>query len=95
MASGKKIKDIEDEMDDAAVAPRPKTKTPEEMKQNPNDLLEPEVSQTLKEQQDKLDRTWQVGIGEQDHDKETKPALPGSGASEGRGSHKWGVYDNS
>lgn len=84
------MKEFDDSLDEQAGT-KPKRKTPEEMKQNPNELLDDPAGQTVSEQQKKLDDTWQVtsntASGEPHHKE------PGSGASEGRGDHSWGIND--
>lgn len=83
---------------DEQVGTAPKRKTPEEMKQNPMDLIEENYQEQQK--QHELDDTWTVTEnGEPRHGQDNtinnpKGIEPGSEASEGRGTHKWGINDN-
>ena len=92
MEDNKPEKKFDDQLDEAVS--EPKAKTEQELLQNPLDLLDDEKSQTLEDQQRKLDESWQVGVGEPKigHDATLQP--PGSGANEGRGRHDSSINDN-
>lgn len=61
----KSMKDFEKDLDEASMAPT-KKKTPEEMNQNPMDLLDPEHDPAA--HQGELDSTWDVAEGKGPHD---------------------------
>lgn len=87
----KTMEEFDDSLDEQ-VGTKPKPKTPKEMLDNPHDSLDNEPTQTLQDQQNKLDKAWQKGVGEPKigHDA-TIVEPPGSGANEGKGKHKWDV----
>lgn len=100
----KSMKEFDDELDETGSSPKPKKRTPKEMRDNPNDLLYPDGPEGISKTQRELDETWEVVTnGDPKHGANWKnddpPGSqgreePGSGANEGRGSHNSGIDDN-
>jgi hypothetical protein len=97
MDKSKTMKEFDDGLDEE-VGTAPKRKTPEEMQQNPMDLIEERYQEQKKQQA--LDDTWTVTEnGEPRHGQDNtinnpNGIEPGSEASEGRGTRAWGIDDN-